>query len=174
MKSFLNVVLKLLGVFVLAAMALAIVLVATGIFSWNHLEATEAAKRAKKNAAIEVLRMYASPPNRTLARRFFLVKNASGKTITALKFRVTVFNKLKEEIDSTVFSATQPIAASAKVYCDIYSIFDSDSGLTTDTGAYVDTTDKRLVNFAEEEAGCKPKQLLVRYPYKVKVLAVAY
>ena len=174
MKSFLNVVLKLLGVFVLAAMALAIVLVAAGIFSWSQLEVSKAAKRAKQNAAIDVLRMYASPPNRTLAWRFFLVKNTSGKTITALKFRVTVFNKLNEDIDSTVFSATQPIAASAVVYCDIYTLFDSDSGLPTDTGDYVDPTNKRLLDFAEKEAGCKPKDLLVQYPYKVKVLTVAY
>ena len=174
MKSFLGVVLKLLGIFVLAAVALGIVLVAAGVFSWGHYEASQAAKRAKKNAAIEVVRMYASPPNRTLAWRFYLVKNTSGKTITALKFMVTVFNKLHEKVDQATIAVTKPIAANAEAYCDIYTVFDAESGLPTDNGIYVDPTDKRLVDFAEHEAGCKPEDLRVNYAYKVKVLAIAY
>ncbi len=74
MKSLLNVVLKVLGVFVLAAVALGIVLVAISIFSLGHYEVSHVAKRAKKNTAIEVLRMYASPQNPTLAERWFVVK----------------------------------------------------------------------------------------------------
>ncbi len=174
MKSFLGVVLKLLGIFVLAAVAVGIVLIAIGAFSWGHYEAAQTAKEAKKNAAIEVLRMYASPPNRTLAWRFYLVKNTSGKTITALKFRVTVFNKLHEKVNQTTIAVTKPIAANAEVYCDIYTLFDAETGLPTDSGSYVDRTDKRLMNFAEHEAGCKPEDLRVNYAYKVKVLAIAY
>ncbi len=174
MKSVLSTLLKLLGIFVLTAIALVIVLISIGLFSWGHYEAAKTLKQVKKNTAIQVLRMYASPQNPTLAWRFYLVKNTSGKTITAIKFRVTVFNKLHEKVDQTTIAVTKPIAANAEVYCDIYTLFDADSGLPTDNGIYVDPTDKRLVNFAEHEAGCKPEDLRVNYPYKVKVLAVAY
>ena len=174
MKSVLSILLKLLGIFVLAAFALGIVLMAVGLFSLGHYEAAKTAREVKKNAAIAVLRMYASPPNRTLAWRFYLVKNTSGKTITALKFRVTVYNKLNERVDRAVVSVTKPIAANAEVYCDIYTLFDAEIGLPTDSGIYVDRTDKRLVNFAQHQVGCKPQDLQVHYPYKVKVLAIAY
>lgn len=174
MKSFLDIVLKVLGSFVLAVVAVGIALIATGIFSWGHHQAAQIAKQTKKNAAIEVLRMYAGPQNRTLAWRFYLVKNTSGKTITALKFKVTVLNKLKERIDRTVVAVTGPIPANAEVYCDACTIFDADTGIPTENDCYVDRTDKRLVDFAEHEAGCKPKDLRVDYRYKVKVLAIAY
>lgn len=65
-------------------------------------------------------------------------------------------------------------AVDAEVYCDLYFLFDADTGLPTDSGIYVDRTDKRLVNFARQEVGCKPDDLEVRDKYKVKVLAVAY
>lgn len=174
MKSVLSIILKLLGIFVLAAFALGIVLAVVGLFSWGHYRAAKTAREVRKNAAIEVLRMYASPPNPTLAWRFYLVKNTSGKTITALKFRVTVYNKLDERVDSTVVKVTKPISANAEVYCDIYTLFDAEIGLPTHNGIYVERTDKRLVNFARHQVGCKPEDLMVKYPYKVKVLAIAY
>jgi hypothetical protein len=174
MKSPLTAILKLLGIFVLSAIALVIVLIAAGIFSWGRYEAVQTAKEAKKQVAIKVLKMYASPPNQTLAWRFYLVTNTSGKTITALKFRVTVFNEFKQPIDRTVATVTDPILASTEVYCDIYTLFDADTGLPTESRSYVERTDKQLVYFARREAGCKPVDLLVHYPYKVKVLAIAY
>ena len=99
MNSFLNGVLKLLGILVLTGVAPGILLVAVALFSLGSHQAAKTAKQARKNAVIEVLRMYASPPNRTLAWRFYLVTNTSGKTITALKFRVTVYNKLTSAAD---------------------------------------------------------------------------
>ena len=174
MKSLLNTVLKLLGVFVLAAVAVGVVLIAIGLFSWGHYEAAQTAGQAQKNAAIDVLRMYASPPNPTLAWRFYLVENTCPKAIAALKFRVTVFNKLKQPIDCTVVSTTQPIAPHAEVYCDAFTLFDADTGIPTESRCYVDRTDKRLGDFAVHEAGCTPDDLRVNRPFKVKVLAIAY
>ena len=173
MPKTLNTMLKLLGIFVLAAVAVGILLLAIGLFSWAHHRAAHTARQMQKNASIKVLRIYASPPNRTLAWRFYLVKNTSGKTITALKFRVTVFNQLHEKIDRTVVSIAKPIAANAQAYCDIYTIFDADTGVPIQSGSYVDRTDKRLVEFATHEVGCKPQDLQVQDPYKVKVLAIA-
>jgi hypothetical protein len=173
-KSFLNIILKLLAVFVLAAVAVGITLIAVGLFSWGHHQVVQANKAAKENAAIEVLRMYASPPNPTLAWRFYLLKNTSGKTITAIKFSVTVFNSLKEQIDRSVVTVAKPIAPNAVVYCDVYTLFDANTGLPLQSGSYLDLTDRRLVHFAEHEVGCKPGALRVVDPYKCKVLAVAY
>jgi hypothetical protein len=174
MRSVLGTLFKFLAFFVLAAVAVGMVLIAAGIFAWGHHQAAETAKQARKNAAVDVLKMYASPSNPTLAWRFYLVKNTSGKTITAIKFRVTVFNKLNEPIDRTIVTHTKPIVANAEVYCDICTLFDADTGLATESDSYVDRTDKRLVNFAEHEAGCKPEDMRVNYPCTVKVLAVAY
>ncbi len=165
MKGFLGTTLKMLGAFVLAVVAL--VMVTVMVHGLSH-----AAKQAAKNQAIKVLQMYASPPNKTLAMRLFVVKNTSGKTITAIKCRVDVFNKLKEKVDDTVVAFAKPLAPDSVVYCDGYSLFDSD-GLPTDNGCKVDGTDRRLVGLAQQ-AGCKPNDLRVTDTYKVKVLSIAY
>lgn len=174
MKSVLNTVLKLLGILVLLAVVAGIAIVVFAVFSWGHHVAVQAALQKKQNSAIEVVRMYASPPNGTLAWRFFLVKNTSGKTITAIKFRVTVYNQLKRPIDRTTVRASAPIAPGAEVYCDLYTLFDLRTGLPVQSGGYVDRTDKRLVDFAEHQVGCQPQALQVTRPYQVKVLSIAY
>lgn len=165
MKSFSSLLIKLLAIFILGSVALVIAMV------WMTVMA-HGAKEAANNSAIKVLQMYASPPNRTLAIRFFVVRNTSGKTIQAIKFRVDVFNKLKEKVDDSVVTVEKPIAANSVVYCNVYTLFDND-GLTTDSGCNVNKTNRRLLALARQ-ADCKPGQLQVHYQYKVKVIRVAY
>ena len=165
MKSFMGLTLKLLGVFVLAVVALVIVgVIVHGV--------SAVARQASKNQAIKVVRMYASPPNNTLAVRLFVIKNETAKTITAVKFRVVVFNKLKEKIDTTTVQFEKPVAPNGTVYCNVYTVFDSD-GLVSASGCNVNHTDRRLLALAKQ-VGCKPEDLLVSDPYKVKVLSIAY
>ncbi|MGC8552542.1 MAG: hypothetical protein ACP5O7_06700 [Phycisphaerae bacterium] len=165
MKLFLGVAIKLLGVSVLAVVALVIVGVMVHGFA-------AAARQDSKNDAIKVVRMYASPPNNTLVVRLFVVKNETAKTITAIKFRVVVLNKLKEKIDTTTVEFEKPVAPKSTVYCNVYTVFDSD-GLVSASGCNVNHTDRRLLALAKQ-VGCKPEDLLVTNPYKVKVLSVAY
>jgi hypothetical protein len=165
MKSLASAVLKVLGIIVLAVVVLVIVVVvASGV--------SKTARQTAKNQSIKVLKMYATPPNATLADRLFVLKNTSGKTIKAIKFRVVVFNKLKEQLDSTLVSFEKPITPNAVVYCNVYTVFD-ESGLPTGHGCEVDPTNRPLLALARQ-VGCKPQQLRVTDKYKVKVLAVAY
>ncbi len=168
MKSLANALLKLLGIIVLAVVVLVVVaIVAHGV--------SKTARQARKNAAIKVLQVYASPPNPSLAVRLFFIKNTSGKTIRAAKFRVVVFNDLKEKLDNTLVSFHKSIAAGSSVYCTVYTIFNPETGLPTHAGCRVNTTNRRLLALAKE-VGCPPRNLRLtgKDTYKVKVLAVAY
>ena len=86
---------------------------------------------------------------------------------------MVVYNKLKEKVDDTTVQFEKSIVPNAVVYCNVYTLFDADSGLPTESGCNVDSTDQSLLDLAKR-AGCKPRQLEVHYRYKVNVLSVAY
>lgn len=65
-----------------------------------------------------------------------------------------------------------PIASNSVLYCNEYTLFNSD-GLQTDSSCNVNKIDRRLLAIVQQ-AGCKPEQLQVHDKYKVTVISVAY